>query len=79
MAEANPLDVEDYLDCFEELSVTLLEYVVNMTDVSVSPFLVIIFFIVGLNCLSLKPFYLYYYYFTDIFLPGAGFFKMIYL
>ncbi|XP_014292059.1 KN motif and ankyrin repeat domain-containing protein 3 isoform X2 [Halyomorpha halys] len=33
-AEANPLDVEDYLDCFEELSVTLLEYIVNMTDVS---------------------------------------------
>jgi hypothetical protein len=35
-ASANPLDVEDYLDCFEEMSSTLLEYVVNMTDVSVS-------------------------------------------
>lgn len=33
-ANANPLDVEDYLDCFEEYSGTLLEYVVNMTDSS---------------------------------------------
>ncbi|XP_015173639.1 PREDICTED: KN motif and ankyrin repeat domain-containing protein 3 isoform X2 [Polistes dominula] len=31
---ANPLDVEDYLDCFEEYSGTLLEYIVNMTDSS---------------------------------------------
>ncbi|XP_013102257.2 KN motif and ankyrin repeat domain-containing protein 2 isoform X1 [Stomoxys calcitrans] len=29
---ANPLDVEDYLDCFEELSVPLLEHCVNMVD-----------------------------------------------
>ena len=35
-ASANPLDVEDYLDCFEEISSKLLEYIVNMTDVSVS-------------------------------------------
>jgi hypothetical protein len=35
-ASANPLDVEDYLDCFEEMSSILLEYVVNMTDMSVS-------------------------------------------
>jgi hypothetical protein len=35
-AAANPLDVEDYLDCFEEMSSLLLEYVVNMTDMSVS-------------------------------------------
>lgn len=35
-ASANPLDVEYYLDCFEEISGTLLEYVVNMADVSVS-------------------------------------------
>jgi hypothetical protein len=35
-ASANPLDVEDYLDCFEEMSNILLEYVVNMTDMSVS-------------------------------------------
>ncbi|KAG8283508.1 KN motif and ankyrin repeat domain [Homalodisca vitripennis] len=33
-ASANPLDVEDYLDCLEEMSGRLLEYVVNMTDVS---------------------------------------------
>ncbi|XP_075219769.1 KN motif and ankyrin repeat domain-containing protein 2 kank isoform X2 [Lycorma delicatula] len=33
-ADANPLDVEDYLDCFEEISSQLLEYIVNMTDVS---------------------------------------------
>ncbi|XP_015109672.1 KN motif and ankyrin repeat domain-containing protein 2 isoform X2 [Diachasma alloeum] len=31
---ANPLDVEDYLDCFEEYSSYLLEYIVNMTDSS---------------------------------------------
>jgi len=31
---ANPLDVEDYLDCFEVCSSTLLEYIVNMTDTS---------------------------------------------
>ncbi|XP_076641442.1 KN motif and ankyrin repeat domain-containing protein 2 kank isoform X2 [Halictus rubicundus] len=31
---ANPLEVEDYLDCFEECSSTLLEYIVNMTDSS---------------------------------------------
>ncbi|XP_076675793.1 KN motif and ankyrin repeat domain-containing protein 2 kank isoform X1 [Andrena cerasifolii] len=29
---ANPLEVEDYLDCFEEYSSSLLEYVVNMID-----------------------------------------------
>ena len=29
---ANPHDVEDYLDCFEEFSSSLLEYIVNMTD-----------------------------------------------
>ncbi|XP_044589204.1 KN motif and ankyrin repeat domain-containing protein 2-like [Cotesia glomerata] len=29
---ANPLDVEDYLDCFEEHSSILLEYIVNMVD-----------------------------------------------
>lgn len=34
--KANPLDVEDYLDCFEELSVPLLEYCVNMVDANVS-------------------------------------------
>ncbi|XP_070512371.1 KN motif and ankyrin repeat domain-containing protein 2 isoform X2 [Cardiocondyla obscurior] len=33
-SNANPLDVEDYLDRFEEYSSTLLEYVVNMTDTS---------------------------------------------
>ncbi|KAL2731967.1 KN motif and ankyrin repeat domain-containing protein 1 isoform X1 [Vespula squamosa] len=33
-ANANPLDVEDYLDCFEEYSSTLLEYIVNTTDSS---------------------------------------------
>ncbi|XP_020280202.1 uncharacterized protein LOC109852957 isoform X2 [Pseudomyrmex gracilis] len=33
-SSANPLDVEDYLDCFEECSGTLLEYIVNMTDSS---------------------------------------------
>ncbi|XP_057319530.1 KN motif and ankyrin repeat domain-containing protein 1-like isoform X2 [Microplitis mediator] len=29
---ANPLDVEDYLDCFEEHSSILLEHIVNMVD-----------------------------------------------
>jgi len=29
---ADPLIVEDYLDCFEEISSTLLEYIVNMID-----------------------------------------------
>lgn len=33
-SSAIPLDVEDYLDCFEECSGTLLEYIVNMTDTS---------------------------------------------
>lgn len=33
-SSANPLDVEDYLDCFEVYSGTLLEYIVNMTDTS---------------------------------------------
>ncbi|GAB1862835.1 KN motif and ankyrin repeat domain-containing protein 1 [Camponotus japonicus] len=33
-SNANPLDVEDYLDRFEECSSTLLEYIVNMTDTS---------------------------------------------
>ncbi|KAK0162182.1 hypothetical protein PV327_008537 [Microctonus hyperodae] len=31
---ANPHDVEDYLDCFEEYSNFLLEFIVNMTDSS---------------------------------------------
>ncbi|XP_037955774.1 KN motif and ankyrin repeat domain-containing protein 1 isoform X2 [Teleopsis dalmanni] len=30
--QANPHEVEDYLDCFEGLSVPLLEYCVNMSD-----------------------------------------------
>ncbi|XP_043281489.1 KN motif and ankyrin repeat domain-containing protein 2 isoform X2 [Venturia canescens] len=34
IATANPLDVEDYLDCFEEFSSQILEYIVNMTDSS---------------------------------------------
>lgn len=32
---AQPLNVEDYLDCFEEYSTNLLKYVVNMTDANV--------------------------------------------
>lgn len=36
LATANPLDVEDYLDAFEDFSSALLEYIVNMTDASVS-------------------------------------------
>lgn len=35
-ASANPLNVEDYLDCFEEISSALLQFIVNMTDDSVS-------------------------------------------
>ncbi|KAF5306031.1 hypothetical protein FQR65_LT00746 [Abscondita terminalis] len=31
---ANPLDVEDYLDCFEEISSDLLYYIVNVVDAS---------------------------------------------
>lgn len=33
---ANPLDVEDYLDCFEEFSNGLLKYIVNLKDGNVS-------------------------------------------
>lgn len=32
--KADPVDVEDYLDSFEDISANLLEYVVNMVDVS---------------------------------------------
>lgn len=32
---AQPLDVEDYLDFFEELSTNLLKYVVNLSDANV--------------------------------------------
>lgn len=35
LVTANPLDVEDYLDAFEDVSSALLEYIVNMTDASV--------------------------------------------
>lgn len=34
---AQPLDVEDYLDFFEEYSTNLLKYVVNLSDANVSP------------------------------------------
>lgn len=34
LVTANPLDVEDYLDAFEDMSSQLLEYIVNMTDSS---------------------------------------------
>lgn len=33
---AQPLDVEDFLDYFEELSTNLLKYVVNLSDANVS-------------------------------------------
>lgn len=33
---AQPLDVEDYLDYFEEYSTNLLKYVVNLSDANVS-------------------------------------------
>lgn len=36
LVNANPLDVEDYLDAFEDVSSAVLEYIVNMTDASVS-------------------------------------------
>ncbi|XP_055372370.1 KN motif and ankyrin repeat domain-containing protein 1 isoform X2 [Condylostylus longicornis] len=32
--KANPLNVEDYLDCFEDYSMLLLKYMVNLTDVN---------------------------------------------
>lgn len=35
---ADPFNVEDYLDSFEDVSFNLLQYVVNMVDVSVSTF-----------------------------------------
>lgn len=35
---AQPFEVEDYLDCFEELSPNLLKYIVNLTDANVSKF-----------------------------------------
>ncbi|KAL3289566.1 hypothetical protein HHI36_022982 [Cryptolaemus montrouzieri] len=34
LISANPLDVEDYLDAFEDMSSMLLDYIVNMTDTS---------------------------------------------
>ncbi|KAF5276654.1 hypothetical protein FQA39_LY06458 [Lamprigera yunnana] len=34
LINANPLDVEDYLDGFEDISSDLLHYIVNMVDVS---------------------------------------------
>lgn len=33
---ANPLDVEDYLDCFEEYSSDLFRFMVNLPDTNVS-------------------------------------------
>lgn len=33
---AQPFEVEDYLDCFEEYSPNLLKYMVNLTDANVS-------------------------------------------
>lgn len=36
MEEANPLDVDDYLDCFEEFSNQLLRFMVNLSDLNVS-------------------------------------------
>lgn len=39
LVNANPLDVEDYLDCFEDISYALLEHIVNMGDGSVSTFI----------------------------------------
>ena len=33
--KAKPLDVEDYLDCFEEISTALLQYMVNIMDTNV--------------------------------------------
>lgn len=35
---AQPFEVEDYLDCFEELSPNLLKYIVNLTDANVRKF-----------------------------------------
>ncbi len=32
LSSANPMTVEDYLDAFEEVSTSLLEYIVNMRD-----------------------------------------------
>ncbi|XP_017782820.1 PREDICTED: KN motif and ankyrin repeat domain-containing protein 2 [Nicrophorus vespilloides] len=34
IVDADPADVEDYLDCFEDISSALLEYIVNMVDAS---------------------------------------------
>lgn len=34
LVTANPLDVEDYLDAFEDMSAVLLQYIVNMCDAS---------------------------------------------
>lgn len=36
LVAADPFTVEDYLDSFEDVSFNLLQYVVNMVDVSVS-------------------------------------------
>lgn len=36
LVAADPFTVEDYLDSFEDISFNLLQYVVNMVDVSVS-------------------------------------------
>lgn len=34
--QANALAVEDYIDCFEELSPRLLRFMVNLSDLNVS-------------------------------------------
>lgn len=46
--KADGLDVEDYLDCFEEYSNHLLRYMVNLTDANVSEQLMIT--LVASNC-----------------------------
>lgn len=33
--DAQPFEVEDYLDCFEEYSPNLLKYMMNLTDANV--------------------------------------------
>lgn len=38
---AIPLDVEDYLDCFEEFSNKLLKYLVNLSDTNVSTYILL--------------------------------------
>lgn len=49
---ANPLNVEDYLDYFEELSTSLLSYMVNVRF-KVSSLIITVFFLIKFNIIAI--------------------------